>query len=344
METTVSSFAALVLLLSSAFLSHHLNRFFDLERQKTDEYGPLKILKQFPIRQIDEMCSETTFYCFTITDKFENTTGRPLAFRGLRQKGADGVLLLSDARLLIPRPMTYRNLDTRKWELDKTTVRLRYARTMISGIFFSHAVEYNSLRVNNVLIFGLGGGVINNYLSSMPGQKLNITIVDIDPVMKKIAEKWYGFKETDMHRIIVEDGVEFIKKASDIDLKYDAILLDLCTNERKPLLCPIEPFLKDDAISNLSYNLAETGVVIVNIITPKDFTEEAIRVLKRFEEHFPFCVLLPSGSYDRMLFCFKRNDPWGKDPELLHDQVLRMDRALGFHLKDGGNYQASDKD
>ncbi|KIH59212.1 hypothetical protein ANCDUO_10569 [Ancylostoma duodenale] len=176
--------------------------------------------------------------------------------------------------------MTYKNLDTRKWELDKTTVRLRYARTMISGIFFSHAVEYNSLRVNNVLIFGLGGGVINNYLSTMPGQKLNITIVDIDPVMKKIAEKWYGFKETDMHRIIVEDGVEFIKKASD------------------------------------------HGVVIVNVITPKDFTEEAIR----------------------MLFCFKRNDPWGKDPELLHDQVLRMDRALGFHLKDGGNYQASDKD
>ncbi|RCN28281.1 hypothetical protein ANCCAN_25975 [Ancylostoma caninum] len=137
----------------------------------------------------------------------------------------------------------------------------------------------------------------------MPGQKLNITIVDIDPVMKRIAEKWYGFKETDMHRIIIEDGVEFIKKASDQEVKYDAILLDLCTNERKPLLCPIEPFLKDDAISNLSYNLAETGMCtpfFIQLLFATSKIMFILQVLKRFEEHFPFCVLLPSGSYDRV--------------------------------------------
>lgn len=66
-------------------------------------------------------------------------------------------------------------LDTRPWKLDKSTVRLVYARTMISGVFVSGAVKYNSTTNYNVLIIGLGGGVINNYLSSMPNQKVSWT-------------------------------------------------------------------------------------------------------------------------------------------------------------------------
>ncbi|KIH59864.1 hypothetical protein ANCDUO_09895, partial [Ancylostoma duodenale] len=150
-------------------------------------------------------------------------------------------------------------LDTRPWKLDKTTVRLVYARTMISGVFVSGAVQYNSTKNYNVLIIGLGGGVINNYLSSMPNQRLNITVVDIDPVMKKIAEKWYDFKESELHRIVVEDGIKYAKQASARGEKFDAILLDLCTNERRALLCPIEEFLKNEALHNLAAILVDTG-------------------------------------------------------------------------------------
>ncbi|KAK6760021.1 hypothetical protein RB195_021518 [Necator americanus] len=290
---------------------------------------------------IDEMCSEKFFDCYLIADLYDNKTERPLAFRVLRLKGHGGFLQLSKARLLIPQPMSYKTLDTRKWELDKTTVRLRYARMMISGIFFSEAVEYNSPKVGNVLMFGLGGGVINNYLTTMPGQKFNVTVVDIDPVMKRIAEKWYGFEETDMHRIIVEDGVEFINK--DQGVKYDAILVDVSDTDMKPLICPIQSFLKDDLISNLYYNLADTGVVIVNIITAPSFIQAGSElVLKRFEGHFDFCVLLPTSTFERMLFCFKRK-PWNNDPNKLHEHVMKMDRELGFHLKDGGKYESSDK-
>ncbi|KAK6760022.1 hypothetical protein RB195_021519 [Necator americanus] len=342
METVIHSSSVVLFVIVTVLLSKWFNNLLEWQLQYAEEQESLQILQLFPERKIDELCSEETFYCFVITDAYNNETGRPLAFRRLRLKGPDGVLILSNARLLVPKPMSYKNLDTRKWELDKTTVRLTYARMMISGIFFSEGVEYNSPKVSNILIFGLGGGVINNYLSVMPGQKLNITVVDIDPVMKTVAEKWYGFVETDMHRILVEDGVKFIKK--DQDVKYDAILVDLCSNERGPLLCPIEAFLKDDVISNLNYNLVDTGVLIVNIITPPALFEAVSqRVLKRYEEHFTFCVLLPSGAHDRMLFCFKYH-PWNNDPNRLHQNVLRMDQELGFHLKDGGVYETSDKE
>ncbi|KIH55840.1 hypothetical protein ANCDUO_13993 [Ancylostoma duodenale] len=106
-------------------------------------------------------------------------------------------------------------MDTTKWKLDKTTVRLTYARTMISGVFFSGAVELDSPKEHKILIIGLGGGIINNYLSSMPNQKLDVTVVDIDPVMKEVATKWYDFKPSPLHRIVIEDGLVFVNQASD---------------------------------------------------------------------------------------------------------------------------------
>ncbi|ETN79018.1 hypothetical protein NECAME_00392 [Necator americanus] len=90
------------------------------------------------------------------------------------------------------------------------------------------------------------------------GFQLNITVVDIDPVMKRVAEKWYGFQESNLHRIVIDDGIEYSRKASEKGEKFDAILLDLCTNERRPLLCPIEEFLTETALESLASILSDT--------------------------------------------------------------------------------------
>ncbi|RCN31221.1 hypothetical protein ANCCAN_22998 [Ancylostoma caninum] len=104
--------------------------------------------------------------------------------------------------------------------------------------------------------------------------------------MKKIAEKWYDFKESDLHRIVVEDGIKYAKQASARGEKFDAILLDLCTNERRALLCPIEEFLKNEALHNLAAILVDTGAVIVNIITGSEFREQGPKEAKRASD-FP---------------------------------------------------------
>ncbi|KAL6743414.1 hypothetical protein Aduo_016456 [Ancylostoma duodenale] len=315
--------------------------------EENDAFTARDLLAQIPPRQVDVLCSEKTHYCFVITERSETFEGRLMVFRGLQVRKDHPGLLLSYARLLIPKELTFAMLlDTRPWKLDKTTVRLVYARTMIAGVFVSGAVQYNSTKNHNVLIVGLGGGVINNYLSSMPNQRLNITVVDIDPVMKKIAEKWYDFKESELHRIVVEDGIKYAKQASARGEKFDAILLDLCTNERRALLCPIEEFLKNEALHNLAAILVDTGAVIVNIITGTEFREEgpkeAKRVQERFEKHFATCSMLVSETKEKMLYCFHKIAPNENKTETLLKMEIEMDKKLGFHLKDGKEYVASD--
>ncbi|KAK6036747.1 hypothetical protein COOONC_25748 [Cooperia oncophora] len=96
-----------------------------------------------------------------------------VAFRGLRSIGSGDVLLLSEARIIPPYPMTWKNFNSKTWKLHKKTVRLSYARMMIAGSFFSGALDYDSQEVQNILIIGLGGGIINNFYSTI--QDLNVS-------------------------------------------------------------------------------------------------------------------------------------------------------------------------
>ncbi|KAK5976736.1 hypothetical protein GCK32_020933, partial [Trichostrongylus colubriformis] len=117
--------------------------------------------------QLDELCSHLDHTCFVIADRVEELNDRLLAYRSLRRKGPQGVLTLSDARILPPSPLTWENFNTKTWKIDKTTIRLEYARLMVVGAFFSGALEFNTTRKQDVLLIGLGGGIINNYLTTM---------------------------------------------------------------------------------------------------------------------------------------------------------------------------------
>ncbi|KAK6757357.1 hypothetical protein RB195_015279 [Necator americanus] len=343
--TIVASLSYILVAVLLHFLNHVSYPKNHNEEKAEDTFGARDLLAQLPPRQVDEMCSETTKYCFLISEYVQNVSGRVLVFRELQLKQDGPQLRLSYARVLVPKQLSYPMLlNTRSWKIDKTTVLLTYARTMIAGVFFSDAVKYDSPKIHNVLIIGLGGGVINNYLSSMPNQKLNITVVDIDPVMKRVAEKWYGFQESNLHRIVIDDGIEYSRKASEKGEKFDAILLDLCTNERRPLLCPIEEFLTETALESLASILSDTGAVIVNIIKGneyKDAKNEPKKVQKRFQNHFAACSMLYNGN-EEMLFCFNKIEPHENRTDSLSKMEAVIDKKLGFHITDGEKYLGSD--
>ncbi|EYC03288.1 hypothetical protein Y032_0095g2853 [Ancylostoma ceylanicum] len=292
-----------------------------------------KKLLSTPERQVDELCSELDHTCFLITDKVQEVNNKLLAYRGLRRKGPQGVLTLSDARILPPSPLTWKNFNTKEWKVDKSTIRLEYARLMVAGVFFSGALDFNSTEKQDVLIIGLGGGIINNYLTTMPNHTIDVTVVDIDPVMKRIAEKWYDFQPSQHHRLVIDDGIRFVHEAAKRGMKYDAILLDVCYNIRRPMMCPIEEFLKDDVISAMRAITSERGAVIVNIITTKDGAKEADRVNFLFSRHFPSCYLMADGEFDRMLFCSsKEKNSWLNNRDELYHRYVAVDAALGFQL------------
>ncbi|VDL80906.1 unnamed protein product [Nippostrongylus brasiliensis] len=141
-----------------------------------------------------------------------NTSFRLVGYRGVRGTGANGSLELSYARILPPTPLTWKNFNTKNWRIDKRTVRKSYATVLIVGAFSTGALKLDTKREQKVLMIGLAGGVLANFLSTIPNVKISITIVDIEPVMKQIATKWFGIKESPTMRIVVQDGVEFVSE------------------------------------------------------------------------------------------------------------------------------------
>ncbi|CAJ0597600.1 unnamed protein product [Cylicocyclus nassatus] len=295
----------------------------------------IKKLLSKPNRKIDELCSELDKTCFIIIDSVEKHDNVLSAFRSLRRKGPQGVLILSQASLQPHSPLNWENFNSKTWSIKKDDVRLTYARLMIAGAFLSGGLELNTKRKQDILIIGLGGGIINNYFAQMENQVLNITVVDIDPVMKKIATKWFGFAESPLHRIVVDDGVRYIHGAAKRGEKYDVLIIDLCYNIPVPMMCPIMEFLDDGLIASMRDITAENGAVIVIIITQRGYSKEIQdKVYFIYSRHFPSCYFIGHSKKEKMLFCSaKENNSYlNNTDKRFYNRFLTVDNTLGFDL------------
>uniref|UniRef100_A0A1I7WK78 PABS domain-containing protein n=1 Tax=Heterorhabditis bacteriophora TaxID=37862 RepID=A0A1I7WK78_HETBA len=176
---------------------------------------------------------------------------------------------------------------------------------MIASSFFSGALDFHNKILQRILIVGLGGGVINNYMTTMKNQKFDITVVDIDPIMKTIARKWYDLEESSSHHVIIDDGLHHIAAEAhsgnrNTMKKYDVVLLDACYNDKRDLMCPLEEFLEDQNIMTIKRIVKHGGAVIINIITSKNATKEAERVNFYYSLYFPSCYLMQYSEHDRV--------------------------------------------
>ena len=73
------------------------------------------------------------------------------------------------ARLLVPSPLTKNNLLVRNWKIDKKTIVPTFptGELYIAIGYLTEALSYESRERQQVLMVGLGGGVISNYLSTL---------------------------------------------------------------------------------------------------------------------------------------------------------------------------------
>jgi spermidine synthase len=78
-------------------------------------------------------------------------------------------------------------------------------------------------RPANVLILGLGGGTIAQFLTQRWGP-LPITGVERDPAIAQIARRDFGLEQLPHLRIVVADAFEFVRDCRE---RYDLICVDL---------------------------------------------------------------------------------------------------------------------
>ena len=118
---------------------------------------------------------------------------------------------------------------------------------------------YLNPKPNKALIIGLGGGSIANGLSFL-FPHLNLDIVEINPEIPKIAKEYFDFTPNENTKIIVDDGIEFIKNAN---IQYDLIIIDAFNSTRIP-----EQFLTLKSVQSLKSLLSSGGVLAINSILP----------------------------------------------------------------------------
>ncbi|PIO67937.1 hypothetical protein TELCIR_10297 [Teladorsagia circumcincta] len=85
---------------------------------------------------------------------------------------------------------------------------------MIAIGFMMEALQLDPEEPQNVLMIGLGGGTLANFFSAADFIKVNLTSVELNPVMVTIAKEWFGLRESQSNTVFIEDGVNFLLGAA----------------------------------------------------------------------------------------------------------------------------------
>ncbi len=144
---------------------------------------------------------------------------------------------------------------------------------------------YNSAP-NNILVVGLGGGVIPREMRYYFPQA-KIDIVEIDQEIPPIASKYFKFQPDENMKVYISDGRIFIKKFKRMEpiQKYNYIVLDAFTSDYIPFHLMTREFLEE-----LKEILTDDGVIVANVWYPNQLFEAEFKTfLSVFDQSQVYC-------------------------------------------------------
>ncbi|RZF35487.1 hypothetical protein LSTR_LSTR013131 [Laodelphax striatellus] len=128
-----------------------------------------------------------------------------------------------------------------------------------------------------ILIIGLGGGGLAMFTRRLFPQAF-ITVVDIDPEVKNIAVNYFGLEESDKMKIVIADGVDYIKTSVKSGETFDAVLFDINSHECVPgLSCPPKIFVEMETLENTLLEISKKGIFILNFVCRLESLREVTR-------------------------------------------------------------------
>lgn len=151
------------------------------------------------------------------------------------------------------------------------------------GIFLEYLPKYRP-QIKNALVFGLGGGVIQNKLFKMyPG--IQITTIEYDPLMNDIYNYYFSGDKYDNHRILNMSGESFVKnhhRLGDFENKFDLVFVDTFSSFNKKEYDSFNTFYK-----NTKSFLREGGLFSVNMIVwSEEMFEESKIYLEKIKTFY----------------------------------------------------------
>ncbi|MEX0967159.1 MAG: methyltransferase domain-containing protein [Bacteroidia bacterium] len=154
-------------------------------------------------------------------------------------------------------PVLVVKLSQGKFILDGE--RVNYAFEGLDA-FFRLAFQKTGIPHENTktaLILGFGVGNVATILKEKD-PSISITGVDADPVMKDLAEKYFGLKKLGGTEVITDDVVHYIRSTN---LTFDLIVVDVFLEEKIP-----EPLQQRGVLRKLEKLLNAGGVLFFNTL------------------------------------------------------------------------------
>uniref|UniRef100_A0A0N5AA69 PABS domain-containing protein n=1 Tax=Syphacia muris TaxID=451379 RepID=A0A0N5AA69_9BILA len=161
------------------------------------------------------------------------------------------------------------NNDSSRWNVDHLHLQVQYVATMIALPFGTSALDVKAnLNSSVVAMIGLGGGSLSilAFFFHIIGfyywkYLLYIVVVEIDPTVVQIASRWFNVTNDEYHRVIVDDGKNFLLKSARKRIRYSVIFLDACGDD-SILSCPVSSFLDDEVLELVANELITSSGIL----------------------------------------------------------------------------------
>ena len=147
---------------------------------------------------------------------------------------------------------------------------LPYSRVMFASYLFNPQPK-------RVLIVGLGGGAMVHFLKHYE-PKLHVDVVEIDPLIVRLADKYFDMRSDGSVNIILTDGFDYLQNTAE---HYDVIYMDAFLQPSADTDSTGVPHrLKTiEFYESIQDKLDPHGVVVFNLNAHAD-TEEDISTIK----------------------------------------------------------------
>jgi len=134
---------------------------------------------------------------------------------------------------------------------DPKRLVFRYAQVSMT----SFALQANP---KDILVVGLGGGTLPlTYNSLLPDA--NITAIEIDDAVSKVAREYFGFETSEKIKLVEKDARVFVKRAQRKKEKFDLIVLDAFNGDYIP-----EHLMTKEFLEEVKSLLTDDGVLVAN--------------------------------------------------------------------------------
>ena len=149
-----------------------------------------------------------------------------------------------------------------------------YGKMMLGSLLMGPAPRH-------VLVIGLGGGTLPRALLKLvPG--IDIDVVEIDPAVVRVAEKYFDFHAGPQVHVFVEDGRTYVKRMGRTGRRYDLVMLDAYDHQYIP-----EHMLTVEFLQEAKALLPPGGVLAANTFSASRlYDNESVTYAKVFGEFY----------------------------------------------------------